>query len=156
MTPSSQSVMEARMKITAAIRASTRDDEMRKTMRSGTATMRVIVRPIGKFTPTLPCRWRRAATLSSARDDLVNVGTVHGHERRGVETEAGVHVRAAPGADQVACPAGILAQSPERGGVALGHSSRFARGRGEIARGSAQGQAGGEQARTDLVFERHG
>ena len=52
-TPSSQSVMEARMKMTAAIRASTRDDEMRKTMRRGTATMRVIVRPIGRFTPPL-------------------------------------------------------------------------------------------------------
>jgi hypothetical protein len=47
--------MEARMKITEAMSASTRDDEMRKTMRSGTATMRVIVRPIGKFTPPLPC-----------------------------------------------------------------------------------------------------
>jgi hypothetical protein len=41
------------MKMAAAISASTREDEMRNTMRRGTATMRVIVRPIGKFTPTL-------------------------------------------------------------------------------------------------------
>jgi len=38
------------MKIAAAMAACTRDDEMRNTMSSGTATMRVRVRPIGKFT----------------------------------------------------------------------------------------------------------
>ena len=37
------------MKMPAAISAWTREDEMRKTMRNGTATMRVIVRPIGRF-----------------------------------------------------------------------------------------------------------
>src|SRR5262245_3814249 len=156
MTPSSQSVMDARMKITAAISASTRDDEMRKTMSNGTAKMRVIVRTIGKFTPTFPCRCRRAAPLSSAHDDLVNVGPVHGHQRGGVETEAGIDIRPPPGADQVARPARILAQAPQGRGVALGHPGRFARRRGEIARRIALGQQGDEKTGTDLVLERHG
>ena len=41
------------MKIAAAISACTRDDEIKNTMSSGTATMRVKVRPIGKFTVVL-------------------------------------------------------------------------------------------------------
>ena len=39
------------MKMAAAMSAWTRDDEMRKRISNGTATIRVIVRPIGRFTP---------------------------------------------------------------------------------------------------------
>ena len=42
-TPSSQSVNDAATKMAAAIRAWTRDDEMRNRMSSGAATIRVIV-----------------------------------------------------------------------------------------------------------------
>jgi hypothetical protein len=45
--------MAAAMKMAAAMNACTREEEMRKRMRSGTSTIRVIVRPIGRFTPTL-------------------------------------------------------------------------------------------------------
>ena len=50
MRPSSQSVTEASTKIPVAISTLTRDDEIRKTIRSGTRTMRVRVRPMGRFT----------------------------------------------------------------------------------------------------------
>src|SRR5204862_3728662 len=46
-TPSAQSVIAARMKMAAAISAWTRDEEIRNTMSSGTATMRVRVSPMG-------------------------------------------------------------------------------------------------------------
>ena len=50
MTPSSQSVIEAATKMAAAMRAWTREEEMRNRMSSGTATIRVNVRPMGRFT----------------------------------------------------------------------------------------------------------
>src|SRR5262245_61640327 len=48
--PSAQSVSDARMKMPAAMTAWTREDEIRKTISSGTATIRVSVSPIGGFT----------------------------------------------------------------------------------------------------------
>src|SRR6267142_1396611 len=89
--PSAQSVMAARMKMAAPIKAWTRDDEMRKTMSNGTATMRVRVRPIGKF--TLELRRRKCASLLSVvAHDLVNVRHVSRHELRRVQTQAHVDV----------------------------------------------------------------
>src|SRR5215813_9289045 len=102
--PSAQSVMAARMKMAAAITACTREDEMRNTIRSGTATIRVRVRPIGKFTLELRCRDESATSLSEVAHDLVNVRHVPGHERRRVKAQARVHVGATPGGDEAARP----------------------------------------------------
>src|SRR2546421_312873 len=63
----------------------------------GTATMRVRVSPIGKFTlrSRSPGPW--AASLSARGDDLVNVGAVHRHDPRGIQAQARGDVgRAAP------------------------------------------------------------
>jgi hypothetical protein len=79
-TPSAQSVRAAEMKMAAAITAWTRDEEMRNTMRSGTATIRVRVRPIGRFTWPSRSYDARARSLWGAGDDLVNVGAVHRHD----------------------------------------------------------------------------
>src|SRR6266446_677274 len=86
--PYAQSVMAARMKIAAAISACTRDDEIKNTMSSGTATMRVSVRPIGKFTVVLRRRNESAWSLSVVAHDLVNVRDVPWHELRRVQTQA--------------------------------------------------------------------
>src|SRR5262249_35484038 len=102
--PSAQSVMEARMKMAAAITACTREDEMRNTIRSGTATIRVRVRPIGKFTLELRCRDESATSLSEVAHDLVNVRHVPGHERRRVKAQARVDVGAPTGRDEAARP----------------------------------------------------
>src|SRR5437867_4764123 len=98
--PSAQSVIAERMKIAAAITACTREDEMRKTINRGTATMRVRVRPIGKFTLGLRRRDQSASPLSGVAHDLVNAGHVAGHERGGVEAQARVHVGGPAGRDQ--------------------------------------------------------
>src|SRR5437773_2099048 len=102
--PSAQSVMAERMKIAAAITACTREDEIRKTISRGTATMRVRVRPIGKFTLGLRRRDQSAAPLSGVAHDLVNAGHVAGHERCRVETQARVHVGGPAGGDQFPGP----------------------------------------------------
>src|SRR5438093_13762730 len=81
----------------AALSAWTRELEMRKRINSGTATMRVRVSPIGKFTlrSRSPGPW--AASLSARGDDLVNVGAVHRHDTRGIQAQARDDVgRAAP------------------------------------------------------------
>src|SRR5439155_681329 len=75
-TPSAQSVIAARMKMAAAISAWTRDEEIRKTMSSGTATMRVRVSPMGRFTRRLRPKRRMAGLLSAPRNDLVNAREV--------------------------------------------------------------------------------
>src|SRR5512138_1535880 len=102
--PSAQSVMAAKMKIAAAITACTRDEEIKNTMSSGTATMRVRVRPIGKFTLELrrgnECAW----SLCVVGHDLVKLGYVARHQLRGVQTEARVDVGGPPGRDQAARP----------------------------------------------------
>src|SRR6266511_3400315 len=73
-----------------------REDEMRNTMSSGTAMIRVMVRPIGKFTLELRRRDESAPPLWVVAHNLVNVGHVAGHERRCVEAQARVHVRGPP------------------------------------------------------------
>src|SRR2546422_8622117 len=73
---------------------------MRNTMSSGTAMIRVRVRPIGKFTLELRRRDDSAPSLWVVAHDLVNVGHVAGHERRCVEAQARVHVRGPPRGDQ--------------------------------------------------------
>src|SRR5580765_4386415 len=107
--PSAQSVMAARMKIAAAISACTRDDEIKNTMSSGTATMRVSVRPIGKFTVVLRRR----------------------HELRRVQTQARVDVVGAPRGDQPARPRRVLLEATHVRGVAAAGLERVAGGVGE-------------------------
>src|SRR5712691_3799650 len=127
ITPSSQSVSEARMKMPAAITAWTRDDEIRKTMRRGTATIRVIVRPMGKFTRA-PYTRSALESLSGADDHLVNVRPVHRHHRRRVQHQAGGDVAAPSPRRQVAGPGRILAQPAHVLAVAAAELQRFARG----------------------------
>src|SRR3989441_11791784 len=131
--PTSPSVSEARMKMPAAITAWTRDDEIRKTMRRGTATIRVIVRPMGKFTRT-PYARSALASLSGADDHLVNVRQVHWHDRRRVEHQAGGNVRPPAPGRQVAGPGRVLAQPPHVLAVAAAELPRPTRDRTHFGR----------------------
>src|SRR5438034_1142414 len=130
-TPSSQSVNAAAVKMAAGMRACTRELEMRKRINSGTATMRVRVSPIGKFTlrSRSPGPW--AVSLSARGDDLVNVGAVHRHDPRGIQAQARGDVgRAAPRGQMprprrvVGQPGDVLAVGPGRGGRRLGSRRR--------------------------------
>src|SRR3989441_2373761 len=106
--PSAQSVIAERMKIAAAITAWTREDEIKNTINRGTATIRVRVRPIGKFTLRLRRRDQSAASLSAVAHDLVNARHVAGDERGRVEAQARVHVRGPAGGDQAPGPRRVL------------------------------------------------
>src|SRR3989442_8800964 len=97
------------MKMPAAITAWTRDDEIKKTMRRGTATIREIVRPIGKFTRA-PLARSGLGSLSEADDHLVNVRPVHRYHRRRVQHQAGGDIAPPPPCRQVAGPGRVLAQ----------------------------------------------
>src|SRR5258705_11371890 len=134
--PSAQSVMAARMKMAAAITAWTREDEMRNTIRRGTATMRVRVRPIGKFTLELRRRDESAASLSEVAHDLVNVRHVAGHERRRVQAQARVHVGAPPCGDEPARPRRVPLETAHVADVAPPPVQRVARGLREHGRRS--------------------
>src|SRR5262245_19872801 len=104
--------MAARMKIAAAITACTRDEEIRNTMSSGTAMMRVRVRPIGKF--TLELRRRKcASSLSRVAHDLVKLRHISRHERRRVQTQAHVDVGRAARGDQPAGPRRVLPEAAD-------------------------------------------
>src|SRR5262245_1896746 len=128
--PSAQSVMAARMKIAAAITACTRDDEMRNTMRRGTATMRVRVRPIGKF--TLELRRRKCApSLSMVAHDLVKLRHVSRNELGRVQTQARVDVGGAACGDQSAGPRRVLLEAGDVRAVAVARRQRLAGGLGE-------------------------
>src|SRR4029453_12962814 len=69
-----------------------------------TATIRVRVRPIGKFTLELRRRDESAPSLSEVAHDLVNVRHIPRHERRRVQAQARVDVGAPPGGDEAARP----------------------------------------------------
>src|SRR5262245_20005907 len=115
--------MAARMKIAAAIRACTRDDEMRNTMSSGTATMRVRVRPIGKF--TLELRRRKCAlSLSVVAHDLVKLRHISRHELRRVQPQARVDVGGASRSDQPAGPRRVLLEAGDVRAVAATRRQR--------------------------------
>src|SRR2546426_4608000 len=129
--PSAQSVMAARMKIAAAISACTRDDEIKNTMSSGTATMRVSVRPIGKFTVVLRRRNESAWSLSVVAHDLVNVRDVPRHELRRVQTQAHVDVVAAPRGDQPARPQRVLLEAAHVRAIAAAGLERVPGGVGQ-------------------------
>src|SRR2546428_12338780 len=109
-TPWSQAVRAAAVKMAAAMSACTRELEIRKRISSGTATIRVRVSPIGKFTlrSRSPDRW--AAPLSAPRDDLVNVGTVDRHHAGRVQGQAGGDVGRASARGQVPGPRRVPGQ----------------------------------------------
>src|SRR5919204_170521 len=155
-TPSSQSVSAAAMKMAAAMSAWTRELEIRKRINSGTATMRVRVRPIGKFTlrSRSPRAW--AASLSARGDDLVNVGTVDRHDAGGIQGQARSDVRRASAGGQVARPrrvarqpGDVLAVGPRRRGRLLGGGRR-------AGPGLTRQQPLGDQAGAHVVLERAG
>src|SRR5439155_365956 len=104
-TPSAQSVIAARMKMAAAISAWTRDEEIRNTMSSGTATMRMRVSPMGRFTRRLRPKRRLAALLSAPWNDLVNAREVDRDERGRVQAQARADVGAPSGGEE--CPGAI-------------------------------------------------
>src|SRR5688500_10072447 len=147
MRPSSQSVREASEKMPAAMSACTREEEMRNRISSGTAMIRVRVRPIGRFTP---------GPLFARPNDLVNVGAVHRHERGGIERQAGGDVGAAARRRQVARPPGVRPEA--RDVLAVPPRQRERSGRG--GRGGGAG-LGGERALDEhpcahVVLERDG
>src|SRR2546428_11709805 len=102
--PSAQSVIAERMKIAAAITAWTREDEIKNTINRGTATIRVRVRPIGKFTLRLRRRDQSAASLSAVPPHLVNPPPGAGGERGCVEGQASAHAHGPAGAAQALGP----------------------------------------------------
>src|SRR5262245_52520874 len=140
------------MKMPAAITAWTRDDEIRKTIRRGTATMRVIVRPMGKFT-LAPCARDVVATLSGPDDHLVNVRHVHGHHRRRVEQQAGGHVVPPPSRGQMPGPRRIRAEPPHVLAVAAPEGQRLARGRAQPGRRLVPLEAVDEEAGTGMILD---
>src|SRR5262245_34629514 len=153
--PSAQSVMEARMKMAAAITACTREDEMRKTIRSGTAMIRVRVRPIGKFTLELRRRDESATSLSEVAHDLVNVRHVPGHERRRVQTQAHIHVGATPGGDEAARPRRVPLEAAHVVDITPTRVQRVASGVAE--RGGHDGEdAIDQESRARPILERLG
>src|SRR5919198_2102365 len=153
-TPSSQSVRAAAMKMAAAMSAWTRDEEMRKRISSGTATIRVIVSPIGRFTlgPRSPDEWPR--TLSACAHDLVNVAAILRPARAGVEREAGRHVTTAPDRRQVARPRGVLRQPPDVLAVRPRDAERALRLGRRRRRGIPGGEPLDQHPRADVVLER--
>src|SRR5205809_687615 len=151
--PSAQSVMAERMKIAAAITACTREDEIRKTISRGTATMRVRVRPIGKFTLGLRRRDQSAAPLSGVAHDLVNAGHVAGHERRRVETQARVHVGGPAGGDQFPGPRRVPLESAEVVAVAAPGVERIAGSFAQDRRREGRQQASHHESAARPVLE---
>src|SRR4030095_16092083 len=100
--------MAARMKIAAAITACTRDEEIRNTISSGTATMRVRVSPMGKFTLELRRGYECACPLCVVGHDLVKLGDVARHERGGIQTQARVDVGGPARGDEAARPGRVV------------------------------------------------
>src|SRR5882724_1250868 len=152
--PSAQSVMAERMKIAAAINACTRDDEMRNTMSRGTATMRVRVRPIGKFTLELRRRNECAASLSVVAHDLVNVRHVSRHELGRVQAQARVDVGGAARGDQAARPGRVMLEPADVRGVSAARVQCVAGRVGEHRRGHGREDAIDRQPPARPVLER--
>src|SRR5262249_55615010 len=125
---------------------------MRKRMSSGTATIRVRVSPIGKFTlrSRSPGPW--AASLSARRDDLVNVGTVDRHEAGRVETQAGGDVWGPPARDQVSGPRRILGQAAALLAVGSGYRRRLLGGRRGARTRLTRQHAVDEQTRAHVIL----
>src|SRR5947209_971761 len=146
-TPSSQSVSAAAVKMAAAMSACTRELEIRKRMSSGTATIRVRVSPIGKFTlrSRSPGRW--AGSLSVAGDDLVNVGPIHGRHRGGVQRQAGGDVRRPSAGGEVPRPRRVPRQPPDVLAVGPRQRRRLLGGGGGVRRRLGGQQPLGQQAR---------
>src|SRR5438067_1297783 len=152
-TPSAQSVIAARMKIPAAIAAWTREDEIRNTISSGTATMRVRVRPIGRFMRLRP-RGASTASLSAARNDLVNARQVPRHERRGVEDPARGHVRAPARRLELLGPRRVDGEACHLAAVAPPLADRLQGRRAQRDPGRQRPHALDEKPRAHVVLER--
>src|SRR5882762_8484793 len=151
--PSAQSVIAERMKMAAAITACTRDDEIKKTISSGTATMRVRVRPIGKFTLGLRRRDQSAAPLSGVAHDLVNAGHVAGHQRGRVEPKARVHVRRPAGGDQFPGPRRVVLEPAHVLAVAASGRERVASSVAQDRRRQGRPQAIDDESGARPVLE---
>src|SRR6266446_4720770 len=123
-TPSAQSVIAARMKMAAAISAWTRDEEIRNTMSSGTATMRMRVSPMGRFTRRLRPKRRMAGPLSAPWNDLVNAREVDRDERGRVQAQARADVGAPSGGAEPPRPGRVLPEARHVRGVAAAHGER--------------------------------
>src|SRR3989475_688663 len=155
-TPSSQSVSAAAVKMAAAMSACTRELEIRKRISSGTATIRVRVSPIGKFTlrSRSPDRW--AAPLSAPRDDLVNVGAVDGHHGRRVQGQAGGDVGSASARGQVPGPRRVPGQPSHVLAVRPRQLRRFLGGGRRVRPGLGGQQPLGQQPGAHVVLQRAG
>src|SRR2546422_6317632 len=123
-TPSAQSVIAARMKMAAAISAWTRDEEIRNTMSNGTATMRMRVSPMGRFTRRLRPKRRMAALLSAPWNDLVNAREVDRDERGRVQAQARADVGAPSGGAEPPRPGRVLPEARHVRRVASAHGER--------------------------------
>src|SRR5882724_5768413 len=152
-TPSSQSVSAAAVKMAAAMSAWTRELEMRKRISSGTATIRVRVSPIGKFTlrSRSPGRW--AGSLSAPGDDLVNVGAVDGYHRGRVQGQAGGDVGRAAPRGQVPGPRRVPGEPSHVLAVRPRQRRRFLGGRRRLRPGLRGQQAVGQQAGAHVVLQ---
>src|SRR3989442_1147146 len=153
-TPSAQSVIAARMKMAAAISAWTRDEEIRNTMSSGTATMRMRVSPMGRFTRRLRPKRRMAGLLSAPWNDLVNAREIDRDERGRVQAQARADVGAPAGGAEPPRPGRVLREARHVRGVAAAHGERR---EGRRARRGAPGGGAGalhEKSGARVVFER--
>src|SRR5919197_5517224 len=153
-TPSAQSVIAARMKMAAAISAWTRDEEIRNTMSSGTATMRVRVRPMGRFTRRLRLTRGIARLLSASRNDLVNAREVDRDERGRVQAQARANVGTASGGAEPPRPGRVVSQTRHVPGVAPAHGERGERRRARRGTPGGDAEALHEKPGAHVVFER--
>src|SRR3990170_606571 len=105
-----QSVSDAATKISAAIRACTRDEEIMNTTTRGTRTIRVSVRKMGMFTscPCLPGKKPRSLCVPAASLSRLPGGDApvpeEGNRGPRVHREAGGQIFRAPPRQQVAAP----------------------------------------------------
>src|SRR2546426_12698501 len=112
------------MNMAAAISAWTRDEEIRNTMSSGTATMRMRVSPMGRFTRRLRPKRRMAGPLSAPWNDLVNAREVDRDERGRVQAQARADVGAPSGGAEPPRPGRGLTEARHVRGVAAAHGER--------------------------------
>src|SRR3989442_2483693 len=142
------------MKMAAAISAWTRDEEIRNTMSSGTATMRMRVSPMGRFTRRLRPKRRMAGLLSAPWNDLVNAREVDRDERGRVQAQARADVGAPSGGAESPRPGRVLPEARHVRGVAAAH------GECREGRRARRGAPGGgadalhEKSGARVIFER--
>src|SRR5437773_719608 len=136
------------------ITAWTRDEEIRNTMSRGTATMRVRVSPMGRFTQRLRPQRRMAEVLSASGNDLVNAREVDRDECGRVQAQARGDVGAPSGGDQPPRPGRVVPQTRHVPGVAPAHGERRERRRARRGAPSGGPDLLHEKAGARVVFER--